>query len=57
MKEKYFETKYRTVGTLCKLNVVMQFKLRLQIEFRNNKNSSSLIVNFPYKFRPNNALT
>ena len=46
MKEKYFETKYRTVGILFKVNVVMQFKLALQIEFRKNKNSSSLIVNF-----------
>lgn len=46
MKEKYFETKYRTVGILFKVNAVMQFKLRLQIKVRNNENSSSLIVNF-----------
>jgi len=41
---KYFKIKYRPTGIL--LNVLINFKFKLQLKFRNNKNPSSVTVNF-----------
>ena len=46
VKEKYFKTKYRTAGLLHNVNSMTHFKFKLQLQFRINKNYSSLIVNF-----------
>jgi hypothetical protein len=49
VKEKYFKTKYRTAGFLHNVNSMTHFKFKLQLQFRINKNYSSLIVNFQEK--------
>ena len=44
--EKYFKTKYRHAGLLLHVNAKIYFKFKLQLKFINNKNYSSVIVNF-----------
>jgi hypothetical protein len=46
VKEKYFNTKARPTGILLNVNAMIYFKFKLQLEFRNNKNYSYIIVNF-----------
>ena len=46
VEEKYFKTKYRPVGILYIFNAVIHMKFKLQIKFINNKNYSSVILNF-----------
>jgi len=45
VKEKYFKTKYRPVGVLLNVSVMIYIRLQLQLKFR-SKNYSSIIVNF-----------
>jgi hypothetical protein len=44
--EKYFKTKYRAAGLLLTVNTTIYFKFKSQLKFRNNKNYSSIIINF-----------
>jgi len=46
VKEKYFAAKYVPAGVLLKNNAMTYSKFKLQLQFRNNKNYSSLTVNF-----------
>jgi len=46
VKENYFKTKCMLSGILLNVNAVMCLKFKLQLEFRNNKNYSYIIVNF-----------
>ena len=46
LKEKYFKTKYRPAGILLNVNAMIQFTFKFQLRFRNNKNCSSIIMNF-----------
>ena len=46
VKEKYFETKCRSVGMFLDGNTIIYFRFQLQLEFRMNKNYFSAIVNF-----------
>ena len=43
--EKYLKTKCRPAGLLFNVNAMLYFKFKLQLQFRNNKNYSSIIVN------------
>ena len=51
MKEKYFKTKYVPAGTLLNVNFMTYVKFKLQLKFGNNKNYSSITVNFPTDLR------
>ena len=46
VKENYFKTKYLPADILLNVNAVICLKFKLQLEFRNNKNYSYIIVNF-----------
>jgi len=46
VKEKYLTTKYRLACMLLNANITIHFKFKLQFKFRNNKNESSITVNF-----------
>jgi hypothetical protein len=46
VKKKYLKTKYRPASTLLNVNAKIYFKFKLQFKFRNNKNLSSINVNF-----------
>jgi len=46
VKEEHFKTKYRHAGILLYVSTMIYFKFKLQLRFRNNKNYSSIIVNF-----------
>jgi riboflavin transporter FmnP len=45
VKEKYFKTKYRPVGTLLNFFAVIYFIFNLKLKFRKNKNYCTVIVN------------
>jgi len=45
VKEKYLKTKYRPASIFLTL-ALFYFKFKLHLKFRNNKNYSSVIVNF-----------
>jgi len=42
--EKYFKTKCTPAGLLFNVNAMLYFKFKLQLQFRNNKNYSSIIL-------------
>jgi hypothetical protein len=44
--EKHFKTECRSAGLLVNVNAILYFKFHLQLKFRNNKNYSSIFVNF-----------
>jgi len=44
-KGRYCERKYKSAGILIDGNFVVYFRFKLLLEFRNNKNYSSKIVN------------
>jgi len=46
VKEKYFKTKYRPASILLNFSAMNYFKFKLHLKFRNNKNYSTVIVNF-----------
>jgi len=46
MKEKHLKKNYRPAGILLNANATIYFKFKLQLQFINNKNYSSIIVNF-----------
>jgi hypothetical protein len=46
VKEKYFKTKYWPADILVNVDAVIYLRFKLQLKFRNNKNYSSIIVNF-----------
>jgi hypothetical protein len=46
VKEKYFKTKYRPAGILHNVNAMTYFIFKLELKFKNNKNYSSINVNF-----------
>jgi hypothetical protein len=46
VKEKIFKTKYRHAGILPSVKFMICFKFELELKCRNNKNYSSVIVNF-----------
>jgi hypothetical protein len=46
VEEKYCKMEYRYAGILLNVNAMMHFKFKLELKFRNNKNYSSIIVNF-----------
>ena len=43
--------KYMPAGTLLNVDIMNYFKFKLQLKFGNNKNYSSIIVNFPTDLR------
>ena len=45
VKENYLKT-CRPAGILLNVNAMICFRFKLQLQFRNNKNYSSVIVNF-----------
>jgi len=46
VKEKYYKTKYTPTGIFPSVNAMIYFKFILQLKFRNNKNYSSIGINF-----------
>jgi len=44
VQEKYFKTKYRPTDILRNVNTIIYFKSILQLQFRNNKIDSNIIV-------------
>jgi hypothetical protein len=46
VKEKYFKIKYRPASILHIFSVMIYFKFKLHLKFRNKKDYSSVIVNF-----------
>jgi hypothetical protein len=46
VQEKYFKTKYWPTDMLLNGNATIYFKSTLQLQFINNKNYSSIIVDF-----------
>jgi len=46
VKEKYYKTKYTPAGIFPSVNAMIYFKFKLQLKFRNNKNYSSIGINF-----------
>jgi hypothetical protein len=45
VKEEYFKTKYGPAGILLNVNAMICFKFKFQLEVRNNKNYSCIILN------------
>jgi len=56
VKEKYFKAKFRHAGIVLNVNVIICFKFKLQLTFRNNKNYS-YNCKFPYRFILKDTIT
>jgi hypothetical protein len=46
LEKKSFKKKYRLAGILLNVNAMNYLKFKLQLKFRNDKNYSSIILNF-----------
>jgi len=57
VKERYFTLKIQPEGTLLNVCTVIFFRSGLQLKLRNNKDFSSVIVNFLHSFTLKHTLT